>query len=176
MKRCWGIEVVFVCRRPLSRCSRGHLCVVKCHKSRREICWGREMRGTRLLIVGVTEKSIWCGSIQHLVVQMMMIRGVNFPKRSFFRHFFNIFFLSFQTSQKTHLHNFFTKYFKSTTVRGVNQFQKIENWSFLLKLSHTTIDDDASQSIFKTTQKKKFLRFFHNYFSFSLFFSILDRT
>lgn len=80
MKRSRRVEVVFG---PLS--SSQHLWVMKSDKCR------REMLGRSGLLIP-SEKSIWRCSIEHLIVQLLMVRRINlFTKWSLFRHFKNLF-------------------------------------------------------------------------------------
>lgn len=114
MKRCRWIEVVL---RPLA--SRSHLSVVKGDERRREML--RCIVGW--LIDGTAEKSIWSRSIQHLIVQMMVIWGINlFAEWSFFGHFWH--FHSYFTLQRTRrdLLSFILK-----CPQNMNQSRKIKN-------------------------------------------------
>lgn len=98
MKRRWRVKVVFG-----SLSSSQHLWVVKSDECRREM-----LRGRCLLIT--SEKSIWRCSIEHLIVQLLMVRRINlFTKRSFFRHFQNFF------SSKSVLFYFFDVSFKNVS-------------------------------------------------------------
>lgn len=98
MKRWWRIEAVFVRCRPLVCRSRRHLRIVEGDECRREVGgrWKVRRSGARLLIAGTAQKSIWCSSIKHLIMQMMVIRRIYlFTERSFFGHYFFRFLVLF---------------------------------------------------------------------------------